>query len=89
MSETKITDIVSRLRDTLKKDQIGSLTHEEVRTLARDTDELAKRLKKVRSRFPHLPAARLSPHIFKVLKEITERYRSAEPENIIRRAVNF
>ena len=86
MSEKRMAEIIDRLRGALQKDDFGAMSREEVRTLSRDAEELARRLRGVRSRYPNVPAANLSPHVFKVLRRITERYRAGSQP---KKAANF
>jgi hypothetical protein len=84
-----MADLVDRLKGTLRKEARGEgLTADEIRILASDAEELAKKLGKIRAQYPDLPAAGLSPHLYRVLKDVTERYR-VKRETPIRKASNF
>ena len=74
----EMNELVGRLKTAMNKDLQGELTHGEARTVVTDAEELARRLRLVRKRFPGVPAANLSPHLVKMLKSIAERYREAE-----------
>jgi hypothetical protein len=74
----EMNELVDRLKTAINKDLRGELTHGEARGVVTDAEELARRLRLVRRRFPNVPAANLSPHLVKMLKSIAERYREAE-----------
>lgn len=83
-------ELIDRMKGTLQQSERGEgFTSKERRILARDAEELARRLGSLRVRYPDLPAASLSPHLFRMLKEITGKKRCGEVRGPVRRAANF
>ena len=90
MPEKRRPHLVDRIKATMGKKSTGTLlTASEIRKLEQDANELANRLKRLRDLNPGIPVPSMSAHLFRVLKDATEQYRSTGFGGIQKKAANF